>query len=92
MPRKKNLKAGDPEWHHEWLLQQKEGADKEQLVRQKARRLYDKMGIDRKGKQIDHVKPLAEGGSSAKSNLHLTTVKANESKNLHHKGERGKKK
>ena len=54
--------------------------------------MYDKAGIDRKGKQIDHVKPIESGGASKMSNLKLISVEANEKKNLHHKGEtKGKK-
>jgi len=40
--------------------------------------MYDKMGIDRKGKDIDHIKPLRKGGTSTKSNLRLRSKKANE--------------
>jgi 5-methylcytosine-specific restriction endonuclease McrA len=50
--------------------------------------MYDKLGIDRKGKQIDHVKPLEAGGKTNKSNLKLISVNANEKKNLHKKGEK----
>lgn len=92
MPRKTNIPAGDPYFHDQWLQQKARGEDKKQLQRQKARRAYDKAGIDRTGKQIDHVKPLAKGGSTVKGNLHLTSVKSNESKNLHHPGEKPGKK
>ena len=33
--------------------------------REQARDLYDKEGIDRKGKDIDHKRPLSKGGSNA---------------------------
>ena len=88
MPRKPNLPKGDPEWKREWEYQKKTGEDKKQLVRAKARALYDKAGIDRKGKQIDHIIPLEKGGTAAKSNLRLTSVNANEKRNLHKKGEK----
>ena len=88
MPRKPNLPKGDPEWKREWEYQKRTGEDKKQLVRAKARALYDKAGIDRKGKQIDHIIPLENGGSAAKSNLRLTSVNANEKRNLHKKGEK----
>jgi hypothetical protein len=88
MPRKPNLPKGDPEWHREWLYQKANGEDKKQGERAKARRMYDKLGIDRKGKQIDHVKPLEAGGKTNKSNLKLISVNANEKKNLHKKGEK----
>ena len=88
MPRKPNLPKGDPEWHREWEYQKVHGEDKKQAERAKARRIYDKLGIDRKGKQIDHKIPLESGGKSVKSNLKLISVNANEKKNLHKKGEK----
>ena len=36
----------------------KDGPNSAQGERQKARRMYDKLGIDRSGKDIDHKKPL----------------------------------
>lgn len=91
MPRKPNLPKGDPEWHREWEYQKRTGENKKNTERAKARRMYDKLGIDRTGKQIDHVKPLEKGGKTTKSNLKLVSVSANEKKNLHHKGEKRKK-
>lgn len=67
------------DWKHEYQLQKKRGEDKDQLVRQKARGLYDRKGIDREGKDIDHKVPLSKGGSNAPSNLRLTSRKANRS-------------
>ena len=88
MPRRKDLKPGCEEYKREWEYQKRTGEDKKQLVRAKARALYDKAGIDRKGKQIDHIIPLESGGTAAKSNLRLTSVNANEKRNLHKKGEK----
>jgi hypothetical protein len=88
MPRKPNLPKGDPEWHREWEYQKAHGENKKNTERAKARRMYDKLGIDRKGKQIDHVKPLESGGKTSKGNLKLISVNANEKKNLHKKGEK----
>jgi hypothetical protein len=88
MPRKPNLPKGDPEWKREWEYQKKTGENKKNTERAKARRMYDKLGIDRKGKQIDHIKPLEAGGKTTKGNLKLVSVAANEKKNLHHKGEK----
>jgi hypothetical protein len=88
MPRKPNLPKGDPEWKREWEYQKKTGENKKNTERAKARRMYDKLGIDRKGKQIDHVKPLEAGGKTTKGNLKLVSVATNEKKNLHHKGEK----
>ena len=88
MPRKPNLPKGDPEWHREWEYQKATGENKKNTERAKARRMYDKLGIDRKGKQIDHVKPLEAGGKTTKGNLKLVSVATNEKKNLHKKGEK----
>lgn len=41
--------------------------------------MYDREGIDRTGKDIDHKRPLSKGGSTAKSNLHLEAASANRS-------------
>jgi len=59
----------------------KSGVDSDQHERQRARRLYDKKGIDRAGKDIDHIKPLREGGKTVKGNLRLRSKKANQSDN-----------
>ena len=59
----------------------KDGPNSDQGERQKARRMYDKMGIDRSGKDIDHIKPLRKGGTSSKSNLRLRGKKANQGDN-----------
>ena len=68
-------------WKKEYQLQLKRGDDKGQLERQKARRLYDKQGIDRKGKNIDHVKPIKSGGKTTVGNLRLRSARANKSDN-----------
>lgn len=67
------------DWKREYELQKKRGEDKDQLLRQKARRLYDKKGIDRDGKDIDHKVPLSKGGSNERSNLRLKSRRANRS-------------
>jgi hypothetical protein len=59
----------------------KSGTNSDQHERQRARRLYDKEGIDRKGKDIDHIKPLRKGGTSTKGNLRLRTKSANQGDN-----------
>lgn len=88
MPRNPNIPKGDPHWKKEWEYQKANGEDKKQKERAKARAIYDKAGINRKGKQIDHTIPLESGGKTEKGNLKLVSVKANESKNLHHPGEK----
>jgi hypothetical protein len=49
------------------------------MDRQRARNEMDKKGIDRTGKDIDHVVPLSKGGSNAKGNLKLKAPSANRS-------------
>jgi hypothetical protein len=88
MPRKPNLPKGDPEWKREWEYQKRTGENKKNTERAKARRMYDKLGIDRKGKHIDHIKPLESGGTTTKSNLRLVSESTNVKKNLHKKGEK----
>lgn len=74
-------KNGKIDWAHKYKLQKKTGETEDQLERQRARRKYDKEGIDRKGKHIDHVKPLKSGGKSTTGNLRLRSPKANMSDN-----------
>lgn len=59
----------------------KSGPGSDQHERQRARRMYDKMGIDRKGKDIDHIKPLRKGGKSTAGNLRLRSKEANQKDN-----------
>ncbi len=51
----------------------------ERSERNKARRILTKEGRLKKGdgKEVDHKKPLSKGGTNAKSNLKVTTRKAN---------------
>jgi hypothetical protein len=59
----------------------KSGPGSDQSERQRARKAYDKAGIDRKGKDIDHIKPLRAGGKSTTGNLRLRAKKANQGDN-----------
>ena len=72
---------GKRNYKHAYKLQKASGETEDQLERQRARRKYDKEGIDRKGKQIDHIKPLKSGGKSTSGNLRLRSPKANMSDN-----------
>jgi hypothetical protein len=69
------------DYKHEYQLQRKRGDVDGFLERQKARRLYDKKGIDRSGKDIDHIKPIKKGGKTIAGNLRLRNKKANKSDN-----------
>ena len=66
------------DYKHEYSLQKKRGDVEGFLERQKARRLYDKKGVDRNGKDIDHIKPLRKGGKSTPGNMRLRSKKANQ--------------
>lgn len=65
-------------WDRQWELEKARGKNKGPfLERQKARRLADKLGIDRKGKVVDHKKPLVEGGKTTRSNIRVISAEAN---------------
>lgn len=65
---------------HEYELQKKRpGEHAKRMERQRARRAMDAKGIDRTGKDIDHVVPLSKGGTNAPSNLKLKSPSANRS-------------
>ena len=71
---------GKRDYKHAYKLQKASGETKDQIERQRARRKYDKEGVDRSGKHIDHIKPLRAGGKSTKGNLRLRDPKENMSK------------
>lgn len=72
---------GKRNYKHAYRLQKASGETDDQLERQRARRAYDKAGIDRTGRDIDHVKPLRSGGKSVPGNMRLRSRKANQSDN-----------
>lgn len=92
MPRKKNIPAGSEYFKDQYKQQIARGEDVKQLERQKARREYDKAGIDRVGRDIDHKQKLAEGGKTEPGNLRLRSKKANRGDNGHKPGEKAGKK
>lgn len=57
------------------------GPGSRQHERQRARRMLDKKGVDRSGKDIDHIKPLRSGGKSTSGNIRLRSKKANQRDN-----------
>ena len=59
----------------------KSGPDSDQHERQRARRSYDAKGVDRAGKDIDHIKPLRKGGKSTPGNLRLRAKSVNQGDN-----------
>lgn len=72
---------GKRDYKHAYSLQKASGETKDQIERQRARRAYDKAGVDRAGKDIDHVKPLRSGGKSTPGNMRLRSRKANQADN-----------
>jgi hypothetical protein len=72
---------GKRDYKHAYKLQKQNGETKDQLERQKARRKYDQDGIDRSGKDIDHVKPIRAGGKTTVGNLRLRNKRANQRDN-----------
>lgn len=72
---------GKRDYKHAYKLQKASGETADQIERQRARRAYDKAGVDRAGKDIDHVKPLRAGGKSTPGNMRLRSRKANQADN-----------
>ena len=72
---------GKRDYKHAYKLQKKTGETQDQLERQKARGIYDQQGIDRAGKDIDHIKPLRAGGKSTPGNTRLRSPKKNQADN-----------
>ena len=66
-------------YKHEYDLQQKRGELPKRMERQRARRAMDAKGVNRAGKDIDHITPLSKGGTNAPSNLRLKSPGANRS-------------
>ena len=74
-------KNGKRDYKHAYKLQKASGETEDQLERQRARRKYDKAGIDRNGKDIDHIQQLRSGGKSTTNNMRLRSKKANQADN-----------
>ena len=62
----------------EYDQQQSRGENTDRAERQRARRKLDADGVDRKGKDIAHIKALSKGGSNA-NGLRLESPSANRS-------------
>ncbi len=63
----------------EYQQQKARGEHGDRMARQRARYQMDAAGVDRTGKDIDHVTPISKGGTNAKSNLKLKSPSANRS-------------
>lgn len=72
-------KPEDRDYKKEWARDKELGHKvKAHALRQKARDMYDKAGIDRKGKQIAHIKAISRGGTSDPKNLELESPEKNQ--------------
>jgi hypothetical protein len=78
----------------EYQQQKERGEQPARNARERARYAMDKKGVDRAGKDIDHVIPLSKGGTNAPSNLKLKSKSANRSfsRNSDHTVKRNKPK
>lgn len=54
----------DRPYKREYQLQKARGEHADRMERQRARRELDKKGVDRKGKDVAHKKPLSQGGDN----------------------------
>ena len=69
----------DRNYKKEYILQRKRGEQPKRTARQLARDRLDAKGVDREGKDIDHIKPLSKGGSKELSNTRLVSPSKNRS-------------
>jgi hypothetical protein len=60
----------------EYQQQKARGEHEGRMERQRARRAYDKKGINRTGKDISHAKPISKGGKN-KDGLRLASRSKN---------------
>ena len=80
-------KKGKRPYKKEYEKQKERGEHPDRMERQRARRAYDKKGINRKGKDVSHKKALAKGGSN-KDGTRLESPAKNRARN----GQKKKKK
>lgn len=78
----------------EYKQQLARGEHDSRLQRQRAREKLDRKGVDRAGKDIDHIVPLSKGGTNSPSNIRLVAPQKNRSfsRNSDHTVKRNKPK
>ena len=65
-------------YKHEYKMQKNRGEHEDRMERQRARRKLDAEGVNRKGKDVAHVKALSKGGSN-KNGVRLESPHKNRS-------------
>jgi hypothetical protein len=85
---KRNYKA-----ELQWEKENKPNRVKDRAARNSARSEMEKKGLVKKGdnKQVDHKKPLVEGGSKSTRNLRVVSDKTNLTKEANRKKRAAKK-
>lgn len=89
MPKSAARRRRNRDYRREYLMYQGTTEQKKKrALRNKARRAMIKAGKARKGdgKDVDHKKALASGGTSSSSNLRVISRKLNRSRNSHNGG------
>ena len=66
-------------YKHEWAMEQARDEKPKRAKRAAARREMDAKGVNRAGKDIDHITPRSKGGTNAPGNLRLKSQSANRS-------------
>ena len=74
----------------EYKKQKERGEHPDRMERQRARRAYDRKGINRRGKDVSHNKALAKGGSN-KDGTKLESPSKNRARNGQKDKKKGKK-
>lgn len=72
-------------YKHEYQKQKERGEHEDRMERQRARREYDKKGINRKGRDVSHVKALSKGGTNA-DGTRLESPSKNRARNYKKRG------
>lgn len=72
-------------YKHEYQMQKDRGEHEDRMERQRARREMDKKGINRKGKDVSHVKALSKGGTNA-DGVRLESPSKNRARNYKKRG------
>ena len=86
MPYKKSPRP----YKKEYKKQKERGEHPDRMERQRARRAYDRKGINRRGKDVSHNKALAKGGSN-KDGTKLESPSKNRARNGQKDKKKGKK-